>query len=91
MNYVATVLVASLPGQHSLPLVSADQNHRKHIVQTFKPTSESSSFQKPVSEMNVASGCPQFAKLSVFDDDNYCKDDVMFIKSIVDTTKIFHP
>lgn len=68
-----------------------DQTHRKHIVQTFKPTPESNSFQQPKTEMNVASGCPQFAKLNIFDDPCYVKDDVMYIKCIVDTTKIFHP
>ena len=41
--------------------------------------------------MNVASGCPQFTKLSTLDDDNYVKDDVMYIKCIVDTSRIFHP
>jgi TNF receptor-associated factor 2/TNF receptor-associated factor 3 len=69
----------------------SDQTHRKHIVQTFKPTPESSSFHQPSSDMNVASGCPQFAKLTVFDEDCYVNNDVMFIKCIVDTTKIFHP
>ena len=41
--------------------------------------------------MNVASGCPEFAKLSVLDDPSYVKDDVMYIKAIVDTSKIMHP
>jgi len=41
--------------------------------------------------MNVASGCPQFAKLSTLDENNYMKDDVMYIKCIVDTSRIFHP
>ena len=74
-----------------LTALSIDQNHRKHIVQTFKPTPESSSFQRPQSDMNVASGCPQFTKLSTLDDDNYVKGDVMYIKCIVDTSRIFHP
>ena len=41
--------------------------------------------------MNVASGCPEFAKLSVLDDPSYVKDDVMYIKAIVDISKIIHP
>jgi len=41
--------------------------------------------------MNVASGCPQFTKLSTLDENNYVKDDVMYIKCIVDTSRIFHP
>ena len=79
------------PFDYKVSLILVDQNHRKHIVQTFKPTPESSSFQRPVSDMNVASGCPQFCKLSYLDDENYTKDDVLFIKCIVDTSHIFHP
>ena len=41
--------------------------------------------------MNVASGCPQFAKLNILDEENYVREDVLFIKCIVDTSKIFHP
>ena len=79
------------PFEYKVSLILVDQNHRKHIVQTFKPTVESNSFQRPVTDMNVASGCPQFAKLTALDDDNYVKDDVIFIKCIIDTSKIFHP
>jgi TNF receptor-associated factor 2/TNF receptor-associated factor 3 len=79
------------PFDNKVSLILVDQNHRKHLVQTFKPTPESSSFQRPISDMNVASGCPQFCKLSVLDDDSYTKDDVLFIKCIVDTSHIFHP
>ena len=79
------------PFEYKVSLILVDQNHRKHIVQTFKPTVESSSFQRPVTDMNVASGCPQFAKLTALEDENYVKDDVIFIKCIIDTSKIFHP
>ena len=75
------------PFDYKVSLILVDQNHRNHIVQTFKPTPESSSFQRPVSDMNVASGCPQFCKLSYLDDENYTKDDVLFIKCTVDTLK----
>lgn len=79
------------PFDYKVSLILVDQNHRKHIVQTFKPTAESNSFQRPVTDMNVASGCPQFAKLTALEDANYVKDDVIFIKCIVDTSRIFHP
>ncbi|CAI8032497.1 TNF receptor-associated factor 2, partial [Geodia barretti] len=46
------------PFEHKVSLILVDQDHRKHIVQTFKPTPESSSFKRPTSDMNVASGCP---------------------------------
>ena len=79
------------PFESKVSLILVDQNLHQHIVQTFKPSSESSSFQKPRSDMNVASGCPQFVKLSVLEEGNYVKDDVMFLKCIVDTAKITHP
>ena len=65
------------PFDHKVSLVLVDQDQKKHLVQTFKPNPQSSSFQRPKSDMNVASGCPEFAKLSVLDDPSYVKDDVM--------------
>ena len=70
------------PFDYKVSMILVDQNCRKHLVQTFKPTPESSSFQRPQTDMNVASGFPQFAKLSVLDDD-YVKENVMYIKCIV--------
>ena len=79
------------PFECKVSLILVDQNMRQHVIQTFKPSPESSSFQRPRSDMNVASGCPQFAKLSVLDEGNYVKNDIMFLKCIVDTSKILHP
>ena len=79
------------PFENKVSLILVDQSLHKHVVQTFKPIAESSSFQRPHQDMNVASGCPQFAELSVLENNNYVKDDVMFLKCIVDTSKIFHP
>jgi TNF receptor-associated factor 2/TNF receptor-associated factor 3 len=79
------------PFEHKVSLILVDQDHRKHIVQTFKPTPDSSSFKRPTSDMNVASGCPQFSKNDVLTQDNYVKDDIMYIKCIVDVSRIFHP
>ena len=79
------------PFEYKVSLVLVDQDMKQHIVQTFKASPESSSFQRPRSDMNVASGCPQFAKLSVLEEGNYVRNDVMFLKCIVDTSKIIHP
>jgi len=79
------------PFEHKVSLILVDQDLKKHLVQTFKPNIQSSSFQRPKSDMNVASGCPEFAKLSVLDNPSYVKDDVMYIKAIVDTSTILHP
>ena len=79
------------PFEPKVSLIFVDQDHKKHLVQTFKPNAQSSSFKRPVSDMNVASGCPEFAELTILDNPSYVKEDVMYIKAIVDTSKIFHP
>ena len=79
------------PFEPRVSLILVDQDHLKHIVQSFMPDLQSGSFKRPVSDMNVASGCPNFAKLSILDHPSYVKEDVMYIKAIVDISKIFHP
>ena len=79
------------PFESKVSLILVDQDHMKHLVQTFKPNIQSSSFQRPETDMNVASGCPEFADLSILENPSYVKDDVMYIKAIVDTSKILHP
>ena len=73
-------------------LILVDQDNKKHLVQTFKPD-ESSSFQRPKTDMNVASGYPEFVEFSKLDSNNYSyvKEDVMFLKASIDTSKLFHP
>jgi len=45
--------------------------NRPDIVEKFRPEPSSSSFQRPKNEMNIASGCPQFAEQAhVFNTDN---------------------
>lgn len=79
------------PFSSKVSMILVNQNQRKDIVQTFNPTPDSSSFQRPTTDMNVASGCPHFARLSVLDDTDYVKDDTLYIKCIIDTNRIFHP
>lgn len=62
-----------------------DQNNREHIIDAFRPDITSSSFQRPVSEMNIASGCPLFCPLAKLEGKNsYIGKDTIFIKAIVD-------
>ncbi|KAG9328464.1 hypothetical protein JZ751_013863, partial [Albula glossodonta] len=65
-----------------------DQNQKEHVIDAFRPDLASSSFQRPVSDMNVASGCPLFFPLAKLRSPRhaYVKDDTLFIKCIVDTT-----
>lgn len=65
---------------------SGDHNH---IKSSFKPdVTSSEAFGRPLREMNVASGLPQFCSLRTLTDnglDNaYVQDDAVFIKAIVE-------
>ena len=79
------------PFESKVSFILIEQNLRQHISQTFEPTPDSNSFHRPRTDMNVASGFPQFAKLSVLEEGNYVKNDVLFLKCIVDISKITHP
>lgn len=59
---------------------------QRHIIDSFRPDIRSNSFQRPRSEMNIASGIPKFALLSSIEDHGspYVRDDTMFIKVMVD-------
>uniref|UniRef100_A0A665TGG0 TNF receptor-associated factor n=1 Tax=Echeneis naucrates TaxID=173247 RepID=A0A665TGG0_ECHNA len=75
------------PFNQKVTLMLLDQSNREHIIDAFRPDVTSSSFQRPVSEMNIASGCPLFCPLSKLDTKNsYIRDDTIFIKAIVDLT-----
>ncbi|XP_043354979.1 TNF receptor-associated factor 2 isoform X5 [Dermochelys coriacea] len=75
------------PFNQKVTLMLLDQNNREHIIDAFRPDVMSSSFQRPVTEMNVASGCPLFCPVSKMEAKNsYVRDDAIFIKAIVDLT-----
>ena len=69
------------PFKHSVTLSLMNQRApSNHIVQTFKPDVESSSFARPTSDTNVASGFPKFASRSVVQDYRFSCRDVMYVK-----------
>uniref|UniRef100_A0A8C1PI18 TNF receptor-associated factor n=1 Tax=Cyprinus carpio TaxID=7962 RepID=A0A8C1PI18_CYPCA len=75
------------PFNQKVTLMLLDQSNREHIIDAFRPDITSSSFQRPVSDMNIASGCPLFCPLSKLEGKNsYIRDDTIFIKAIVDLT-----
>jgi hypothetical protein len=56
-----------------------------HVIDSFRPDIKSNSFQRPQSEMNIASGIPKFLSLKKIQQGNpYVRDDTMFIKVMVD-------
>ncbi|UJR08383.1 hypothetical protein I4U23_012654 [Adineta vaga] len=59
---------------------------KNHIIDSFRPDLHSNSFQRPQTDMNVASGIPKFALLSLLQQDNspYVRDDTVYIKVMID-------
>ncbi|XP_078604269.1 TNF receptor-associated factor 2-like isoform X2 [Branchiostoma floridae x Branchiostoma japonicum] len=78
------------PFRQKVTFMLLDQNNREHVIDAFRPDPTSSSFQRPTSDMNIASGCPLFVPLSQLDSSShaYVRDDTMFIRIIVDTADI---
>lgn len=75
------------PFSQKVTLLLLDQNNREHIIDAFRPDVTSTSFQRPISEMNIASGCPLFCPLAkLVGRSPYLRDDTIFIKAIVDLT-----
>jgi len=59
---------------------------QRHIIDSFRPDIKSNSFQRPRSEINIASGIPKFFPLAMIQQEGnpYVRDDTMFIKVMVD-------
>ncbi|KAJ8414073.1 hypothetical protein AAFF_G00066710 [Aldrovandia affinis] len=73
------------PFCQKVTLMLLDQNNREHIIDAFRPDVSSTSFHRPISEMNIASGCPLFCPLAKLGGkSSYLRDDTIFIKAIVD-------
>ncbi|MEE6505090.1 hypothetical protein FKM82_005437 [Ascaphus truei] len=74
------------PFKHKVTFMLLDQSNREHVLDAFRPDLVSASFQRPISDMNVASGCPLFCPLSKLQSSKhtYVKDDAIFIKCIID-------
>jgi TNF receptor-associated factor 1 len=53
-----------------------------HTIDSFYPDTSSISFQKPDSEMNIASGIPKYYPLAMIERPETCyiRDDTMFVK-----------
>ncbi|XP_062523453.1 TNF receptor-associated factor 3-like isoform X2 [Corticium candelabrum] len=67
-----------------------DQERRRDLNDTFQPDPASSSFQRPVNDMNVASGCPLFVSLDTLLAGRFIKDDTLFVRIAIDTKDLDH-
>lgn len=63
---------------------------QKHIIQVFTPEPNSTSFQRPRSDMNLPDGINKFVALKLLEKENnpYIRDDTMFIKAVIDFENI---
>jgi hypothetical protein len=78
------------PFRQKVTFILIDQSSsesKENVYDAFRPDPNSSSFRRPVSEMNIASGLPVFCPLGklLSDDHQYIENNTMFIKIIVDT------
>ena len=78
------------PFRQKVTLMLLDQSRREHIIDCFCPDPSSSSFKRPVGEMNIASGCPMFMAICQLQQDGreYIKDDIMLVRIMVDTSNL---
>ncbi|XP_078604288.1 TNF receptor-associated factor 3-like isoform X3 [Branchiostoma floridae x Branchiostoma japonicum] len=78
------------PFRQKVTFMLLDHKNRDHLTDAFRPDPTSSSFQRPTSDMNIASGCPLFVPLSQLDSSShaYVRDDTMYIKVVVDTSDL---
>ncbi|XP_053157764.1 TNF receptor-associated factor 2-like [Hemicordylus capensis] len=74
------------PFRHKVTFTLLDQVNKQHISTSFRPLESSSSFQRPVKEVNVASGLPEFCPLNVLHAQgaNYICNDTLAIQAVID-------
>ena len=79
------------PFTHKVTFKLINQAGGRDIVDTFQPDPMGTSFRKPKSDMNIASGYPQFVSHTELERGGFIVNDTIFIKCFVDTSTIFHP
>ena len=78
--------ILQFPFNYKVTFCLYDQTgQEKHIIDSFRPDIKSTSFQRPRSAMNIASGIPKFFPLTMIQQENnpYVRNDTMFIKVMV--------
>ena len=79
------------PFSHKVTFRLINQAGGRDVVDTFQPDPMSSSFRKPKSDMNIASGCPRFVSHQDLKNSGFVIDDTIFIKCVVDRSTVRHP
>jgi TNF receptor-associated factor 3 len=80
------------PFQQKVTMTLLDQETGQcNLSDSFRPDPTSSSFRKPTTDMNIASGCPLFVSHAVLETAKYVKEDTIMIKFQVDLANLNHP
>ena len=79
------------PFTHKVTFKLINQTGGRDIIDTFQPDPMSSSFRKPKSDMNIASGCPRFVSHNDLKNGGFIVEDTVFIKCGVDCNNVKHP
>jgi len=72
------------PFREKVTFMLLDQDNVNHVISAFTPDPKSSSFQRPRSETNIATGYPMFCSLVQLNSHAYVRDNTMFLKIIVE-------
>ncbi|XP_046855208.1 TNF receptor-associated factor 3-like [Xenia sp. Carnegie-2017] len=72
------------PFQKKMTIMLMDELNGDHMFDAFHSDPQSSSFQRPKSDMNIASRSPLFMPFESLKNRQYVKDDTLCIKMIVD-------
>ena len=80
------------PFRQKVTLTMIDQVCNQHHQKAFRPDMVTCSFARPLTAMNVASGCPQFITQSALEQygNPYVVNDTLFIKLEVATPSSLH-
>ena len=79
------------PFTHKVTFKLINQAGGRDIVDTFQPDPMSTSFRKPKSDMNIASGCPRFVSHTELERGGFIVDNTIFVKCSIDTSTVHHP
>ena len=74
------------PFNRSVKFRLVNQQKQGDLVESFNPDQQSTSFRRPVKDMNVASGCPRFIRVDSFTNGGFVKDDCVFVE--IDTGEV---
>uniref|UniRef100_A0A8C4WSU8 MATH domain-containing protein n=1 Tax=Gopherus evgoodei TaxID=1825980 RepID=A0A8C4WSU8_9SAUR len=78
------------PFHHKVTFTLLDQVGERHVSSSFRPSEASSSFQRPVSNCNIASGVPEFFPLCQLQapEATYIHEDTLAFKVLIGDTNL---